>query len=105
MRSRRGSAFAVRRSGFSFLGSRIRGSGFSVLRFWVLGFWVLALGCAGLLTVVSGFSRTVLAQSVDAEAVYQANCATCHDQPQGRTPSKDALKERTPDAILMSLTN
>ena len=29
--------------------------------------------------------------------VYKANCATCHDQPTGRTPAKDALKERTAD--------
>ena len=64
------------------------------------GFCVLAL-----VFVVSGFSRTVVAQTVDADAVYKANCATCHDQPTGRTPSKDALKERTADQILLALTS
>jgi len=56
------------------------------------------------LYVVSGFSRTMSAQTIDAAAVYQKNCATCHDQPQDRTPPRDALKSRTPDAILQSLT-
>ncbi|HJZ70402.1 MAG TPA: PQQ-binding-like beta-propeller repeat protein [Vicinamibacterales bacterium] len=58
-----------------------------------------------LVAVVSGLSRTVIAQSVDAETVYKANCASCHDQPQGRTPSREALKDRAADAILLSLTN
>jgi mono/diheme cytochrome c family protein len=55
---------------------------------------------------VSGFSRTVAAQApVDGAAVYAASCASCHDQPTGRTPPKDALKERTADAIHLSLTS
>jgi len=54
--------------------------------------------------VVSGFSRTASAQSIDAAAVYQKSCAQCHDEPQGRTPSRDALKDRTPEAMLQSLT-
>src|SRR5262249_62375115 len=28
----------------------------------------------------------------------------CHDQPQGRTPSRAALRDRSPDAILAALT-
>jgi polyvinyl alcohol dehydrogenase (cytochrome) len=43
-------------------------------------------------------------QPVDAAAVYQKACASCHDQPTGRTPSREALKDRTADAILQSLT-
>lgn len=58
-----------------------------------------------LLCVASGFSRTVWAQTVDAAAVYTNNCASCHDQPAGRTPPKDALKERTADAILAAITS
>src|SRR5476651_1237508 len=40
------------------------------------------------------------AQAVDGAAVYKNSCASCHDAPTGRTPSKDALKDRTADAIL-----
>src|SRR4029079_5578729 len=73
-----------------------------------------SLVAGSLVLVVSGFSQTVTAQAggrgsaapaIDANAVYQANCATCHDQPTGRTPSKDALKERTADQILLALTS
>jgi len=51
-----------------------------------------------------GLTGSLAAQSIDAAAVYQKSCAQCHDEPQGRTPSRDALKDRTPDAILQSLT-
>jgi polyvinyl alcohol dehydrogenase (cytochrome) len=44
------------------------------------------------------------AQSPEPEALYQANCASCHDQPEGRTPPRDALKDRTPEAILTAMT-
>ena len=54
--------------------------------------------------VVSGFSRTAAAQAPDPEALYKANCASCHDQPEGRTPPRAALKDRTPDAILAAMT-
>ncbi len=43
-------------------------------------------------------------QTIDAAAVYQKSCATCHDQPKDRTPPREALKDRTPEAILQSLT-
>jgi polyvinyl alcohol dehydrogenase (cytochrome) len=66
---------------------------------------VVALGCAATVGGVSAVSRTAFAQTVDADAVYKTNCATCHDQPTARTPSKDALKERTADAILTALTS
>jgi len=54
--------------------------------------------------VVSGFSRTdARAQAPDGAAVYKAACAQCHDEPQPRTPSREALKDRTADAVLQSL--
>jgi polyvinyl alcohol dehydrogenase (cytochrome) len=37
--------------------------------------------------------------------VYKDACAQCHDAPQGRTPSRDALQSRTPDAILLALNS
>ena len=50
--------------------------------------------------------RPLSAQTpVDGAKVYADNCASCHDQPTGRTPPKDALKERTADAIHLSLTS
>jgi polyvinyl alcohol dehydrogenase (cytochrome) len=55
--------------------------------------------------IVSGVNGSAIAQTVDADGIYKASCATCHDQPTGRTPSKDALKERTADAILTALTS
>ena len=82
-------------------------------RFVVLWFRVFVPGCAAtsLITIatiaaLSGVVRHAAAQApVDAAAVYQKTCASCHDQPQGRTPPREALKERTPDAILQSLTS
>ena len=56
-------------------------------------------------SVVSGGGRTILAQGVDPATAYQNNCASCHDQPTGRTPPKEALKERTADAILAAITS
>src|SRR5262249_57532189 len=44
------------------------------------------------------------AQSPDPEALYKANCSSCHDQPEGRTPPRDALKDRAPEAILAAMT-
>jgi polyvinyl alcohol dehydrogenase (cytochrome) len=44
-------------------------------------------------------------QSPDGAAVYTENCARCHDAPQGRTPARDALKARTPEAILLALNS
>ena len=45
------------------------------------------------------------AQGINPEAIYKDSCAQCHDEPQGRTPSKAALKDRSPDTILAALTN
>lgn len=60
---------------------------------------------ACLVFVASGFGRTVSAQPpADGAAVYKTACAQCHDTPEGRTPSLDALRDRTADAVLQSLT-
>lgn len=72
----------------------------------VVGRWSIVLWVAfGFLSYVgSGVSRTVHAQQPpDGAAIYQKSCASCHDQPTGRTPPRDALKERTADAVLQSL--
>ena len=49
-------------------------------------------------------SATARAQGPEPEALYKANCASCHDQPEGRTPPRDALKDRSPEAILTAMT-
>ena len=76
--------------------------------------WFVAACCSHLRTRPASLSadlgarqaRTVSAQQpVDGAKVYADNCASCHDQPTGRTPPKDALKERTADAIHLSLTS
>jgi polyvinyl alcohol dehydrogenase (cytochrome) len=57
--------------------------------------WIAAISGAGIAS----------AQTVNPEAIYKETCAQCHDEPQGRTPSKAALKDRSPDTILMALTS
>jgi polyvinyl alcohol dehydrogenase (cytochrome) len=57
------------------------------------------------LVIVSGSSRTLDAQTINAEAIYKDSCAQCHDNPQGRTPSRAALRDRTPEAILGAITS
>jgi polyvinyl alcohol dehydrogenase (cytochrome) len=73
-----------------------------------LRFGIRASGLAGLVVVCAVgpcFSGTASAQTADGAKVYADNCASCHDQPTGRTPSKDALKDRTADAIHLALTS
>src|SRR4051794_30067829 len=105
----RASGFGIRDSGFA-----RRASGFARR---ALGF---ARGASRFARLASGFAMlVVLARYVgpcfsgavsaqtaaDGAKVYTDNCASCHDQPTGRTPSKDALKDRTADAIHLSLTS
>ncbi len=39
----------------------------------------------------------------DGEALYRARCASCHDNPQDRTPGRDVLARNSPAFILASL--
>jgi polyvinyl alcohol dehydrogenase (cytochrome) len=69
---------------------------------------IVCISLAALADAASGPlapSRSVIAsqQSPDGAAVYRTACAQCHDQPQGRTPSREALKDRTAEAVLQSL--
>ena len=64
------------------------------------GCWLLVVG----LGIVVG-ARGTSAQTINPEAIYKESCAQCHDEPQGRTPSKAALKDRSPDTILMAMTS
>jgi polyvinyl alcohol dehydrogenase (cytochrome) len=43
-------------------------------------------------------------QATDGEQIFQRSCATCHSgAPESRAPALDALRQRTPQAILESL--
>jgi polyvinyl alcohol dehydrogenase (cytochrome) len=50
-------------------------------------------------------ARPSIAFAQDAAAVYKDNCSSCHDAPTGRTPSRDALKDRTPETILNAMNS
>jgi polyvinyl alcohol dehydrogenase (cytochrome) len=57
------------------------------------------------LSIVSGVIPTFAqTQAPDGAAVYKTACAQCHDNPTERTPSREALKDRTADAVLAALT-
>lgn len=43
------------------------------------------------------------AQAPSGEAVYKARCAACHDNADGRTPSRETLQNMTRSRILRSL--
>ena len=60
-----------------------------------------ALVAAGVAAASSAFAQQPV---VNAENVYKDTCATCHDNPQGRTPSRAALKDRSAEAILLAVT-
>jgi len=47
--------------------------------------------------------RCACAQTISGEAVYQAQCASCHDTPASRVPPKDALKKVAISNILREL--
>jgi polyvinyl alcohol dehydrogenase (cytochrome) len=51
-----------------------------------------------------GATGVVSAQQADGEQVFKHSCASCHNgAPDSRAPSLDALKARTPQAVIESL--
>ena len=51
-----------------------------------------------------GAAGFVSAQTPDGEQVFKQSCASCHSgAPESRAPSPDALKARTPQAVIESL--
>ena len=53
-------------------------------------------GTMGLFTGVGG-------DPVQGEKLYQQKCASCHDNPSGRTPAKESLANNTPTFIVSAL--
>jgi polyvinyl alcohol dehydrogenase (cytochrome) len=43
------------------------------------------------------------AQAVSGEALYKRRCAACHDNADGRTPPREALRNMTPSRIMRTL--
>src|ERR1700744_3469909 len=46
-----------------------------------------------------------LLEAQDGAALFKERCASCHDSPEGRTPSIGAIKQMTSAAIYGALTN
>jgi polyvinyl alcohol dehydrogenase (cytochrome) len=44
-------------------------------------------------------------QPAGPESSYQESCARCHDQPTGRTPSREGLRDRSAEAILLAMNS
>jgi polyvinyl alcohol dehydrogenase (cytochrome) len=59
------------------------------------GCFVLALSIAA-----TAFAQ----QAPDGEAVFKESCASCHREGQTQAPTRDALRQMTPEAIMNSLT-
>jgi polyvinyl alcohol dehydrogenase (cytochrome) len=55
----------------------------------------------GLLTLL--FAAAALAQ--DGSAIFQQNCAGCHDSGANRAPRTEALKQMSPEAVYSALTS
>jgi polyvinyl alcohol dehydrogenase (cytochrome) len=55
--------------------------------------WVLVLATTGLI------------KAQDGETLYKNRCASCHDSPEGRTPSIDSIRQMTGEAVYAALTN
>lgn len=75
------------------------------MRVWGMFLPVAAIPCAA--AIADG--PTGMAPTTDTitrgERVYRESCASCHDNPQGRTPSRRFLVQtRSPDYILRALT-
>jgi polyvinyl alcohol dehydrogenase (cytochrome) len=46
------------------------------------------------------------AQAIQALGLFEQRCGVCHTKPtDGRTPDRDSLRQRTPEAVLEALTN
>jgi polyvinyl alcohol dehydrogenase (cytochrome) len=51
------------------------------------------------------FDRARTQSPPDGAALYSAQCASCHEAGDGRAPSREALKQRSPQAVIDALTS
>jgi polyvinyl alcohol dehydrogenase (cytochrome) len=59
--------------------------------------------CLLALTLLVVSTQVLFAQ--DGAAIYKERCASCHDMPEGRTPTLSAIKAMSGEAIYIALTN
>src|SRR5688572_33177311 len=52
---------------------------------------------------IAAIPNVAAAQTVSGEALYKTGCAACHDNADGRTPSRAVLQAMTPSRILRTL--
>src|SRR6185436_7377616 len=50
-------------------------------------------------------TQVLSAQDGAGAAIYKERCASCHDAPEGRVPSINAIKAMTGEVIFVALTN
>ena len=63
-------------------------------------------GCTLSLCALLAVAASAQAQAIQMLGVFEQRCGTCHTKPaDGRTPDRDSLRQRTPEAILDALTN
>ena len=53
---------------------------------------------------VAAFAIPALAQQPDGDAVFKQACATCHREGQTTAPTRDTLRQMTPESIFNALT-
>lgn len=63
------------------------------------------LAPVAMLGACSGKPALSEAQQAQAKALFESNCASCHGAQSSGAPSLDALRARTPEAIVAALTN
>src|SRR5262245_24094334 len=57
------------------------------------------------LSVTSALGQTPQGSNAEAEGLYTARCASCHDAGVARAPNRQALNRLSPDAIRAALTS
>ena len=55
--------------------------------------------------LVAFLSIAALASAEDADKIYQQSCASCHDTGTNRAPTRDTLRQMSPERVLSSLEN
>lgn len=74
-------------------------------RHWLLGLPAALIATAAVLMTNAAAQPPAPPAQPNGEAIFRARCAGCHDQPEGRTPSRELLRQRTTESVVAALTN